>query len=283
MFHESYYWALEMIEEQFPTLHIVSLSSGVSSALAADRFPNAEMVFMDTHWEDEDNYRFLLELCQKREWKVDYLSVGKTPLQVAEGAQIIPNQKIAPCTRVLKIEPFVEYVKGWQNLGYRVVIVLGMNHTERKRTYAPIKNYAKIGAQVCFPLIETPNLHPLETVRSWGIEPPRMYGMGYKHANCGGRCVKQGQRDWRRTLDNFPDRFTESESWEAKMQEDPRFSDYAFLRDESGGEVKAKSLKTFRGEIEQRDQLQPRLWDVVDDLAGCSLECGAGDPGDLAA
>ena len=48
--------------------HIVSLSGGTSSAVAADRVinrygrDNVILWFADTNWEDEDLYRFLKDL-----------------------------------------------------------------------------------------------------------------------------------------------------------------------------------------------------------------------------
>ena len=44
-------------------IHIGSISSGLSSAIACDRllkkYPDAVLVFEDVLFEDEDNYRFL--------------------------------------------------------------------------------------------------------------------------------------------------------------------------------------------------------------------------------
>lgn len=269
--------------------YVVSFSTGASSAVAAERTllaygqENVEIVFCDTLVEDADNYRFMRD-CEER-WGITITKLveGRTPLQVAEDEHIIPNQKIAPCTKRLKIEPFVKHLKSVQAEGYQVTVILGMNATEPHRFAAPRKNYGAIGCDVEYPLMDTPVvLDPIEIVRSWGIEPPRMYRMGFGHANCGDQgCVKFGKGDWRRMLANFPDAYQKTEAWETNMRQDERFKDYAILRDWRGGEQSTISLEAFRLEHEAQFAIQPRLFEFMDDLGGCSLECGVGDPGEL--
>jgi hypothetical protein len=48
----------------------------------------------------------------------------------------------------------------------------------------------------------------------WGIEPPRLYAMGFPHNNCGGRCIKQGVKEWLRLRYHFPERFEVMKQWE---------------------------------------------------------------------
>ena len=79
--------------------HIVSLSGGTASAVAADRVlkrygaEDTTLWFADTSWEDEDLYRFLIDL--EEYWGVTIVRYtdGRTPLEVAEQASIIPNQR----------------------------------------------------------------------------------------------------------------------------------------------------------------------------------------------
>ena len=268
-------------------LYIVSLSSGISSAIAADRIlkrhnhDNVQLVFMDTLWEDEDNYRFLDDLEAYWNHPIIRITEGRTPLEVADDEHVIPNQKVAPCTKRLKIIPFVNHVKAMQAQGYAVTVCLGMNWTEPHRMAAPTRNYAQIGVNVEFPCMWKPiDFHPHDTVRSWGIEPPRMYSFGYSHANCGGRCIKQGIKAWERTLLYFPDRFSEVEDWEREKRKDPMFADYAILRDSSGGTVTARTLESVRLDVETRQPAQLSLWGLFeDDMSNCF--CNAGDPGDL--
>src|SRR5438105_13988585 len=38
--------------------------------------------------------------------------------------------------------------------------------------------------------------------------------MGFPHNNCGGRCIKQGVREWLRLRYHFPERFEAMKQWE---------------------------------------------------------------------
>jgi len=277
MLNQSYYDTIDKLDKN-PPLAIVSISSGAGSACAAqmaiEQFgrSNTKLIFMDTQWEDEDNYRFLWDVATFLDMPITVLTEGRTPLEVAKDEHIIPNQKIAPCTHRLKIGKFINYIEAFID-SYDVVVVLGIGANENRRMPAPKRRYESIGAKVWYPLATVP-YEPKDIIRAWGVPLPRMYEMGYKHANCGGRCVKQGKRDWRRTLENFPERYAEAEQWETEMRKDERFKDYAMLRDQRGGTTTALPLSEFRAEIEQRDVGQPKLWDMLDDQYGCTTECG---------
>ena len=209
--------------------HIVSFSSGLSSALTSirviEKYPDAKIVFMDTIFEDEDNYRFMSDFENKFNVKIIRLKEGRNPYDLSRDEHIIPNNFLAPCTFRLKIEPFKEYLKLLEG---ETTIYIGYDFTEMHRCEATTRNYEKIGYKVDYPLLWKPyeTRRYTDVVRhDWGIEPPRMYSLGYTHANCGGRCVKQGQGDWIRTLINFPDRFAEIEAWENDMRKNDINSD----------------------------------------------------------
>jgi hypothetical protein len=236
--------------------HIVSLSGGASSAVAADRVinrygrENVTLWFADTSWEDEDLHRFMAD-CMVR-WGGEMVTYrdGRTPLQVASDVSIIPNQKIAPCTRILKIEPFRKWLAKQEK---PVTVHLGLNWDEQHRMARPKAAYEELeGVTVDFPLMWEPYAWDvLQEVREWGIDIPRLYKAGFPHNNCGGRCVKQGIAEWNRLRVVFPERFAEVRDWEQAQRAigDAR-ANYAICRDQSGGTVKPLTLL----EIEQRDQ-----------------------------
>lgn len=120
--------------------HIVSLSGGISSALAADRVinrygrENVTLWFADTSWEDEDLYRFVDDCMVRWGGELVRYQDGRTPLEVAEGQNIIPNQRVAPCTYKLKIEPFIRYLKSADK---PLTIHLGLDWSETHRMDAP--------------------------------------------------------------------------------------------------------------------------------------------------
>lgn len=230
-------------------MHVVSFSTGLSSALTAERVfqrfgaEDVWIVFCDTTVEDEDNYRFQEEIYAR--WREVYgaqnfvtLRDGRTPLEVAEDRNILPNQRRAPCTYQLKIKPFVQWLREQDE--EEITIYIGFDYEEQHRCGPVSENYEKAGFAVDFPLLWKPiefRPYPEVCKEEWGLEPPRMYEFGYTHANCGGCCVKQGMGDWARTLIRFPERYERYEAWERWRREDARFEEYAFLRDFRGGDV----------------------------------------------
>lgn len=252
--------------------YVVSLSGGVASAVAADRAIErfgrdaVTLWFADTKWEDEDLYRFLAD-CRAR-WGGDIVTYtdGRTPLQVAEDVKLIPNQRRAPCTLVLKIKPFYAYL---ETLAKPATVLLGLDWREQHRMARPKANYeALAGVTVDYPLMWKPlEYRPyVDVVRSWGIDPPRAYAYGFPHNNCGMRCVKQGVGEWQRLRVTFPERFAEVRDWEqAQRAKGGARANYAICRDSTGGEVKPLTLL----EIEQRELPDEDTAEIQDDMFSC--------------
>ena len=225
------------------------MSGGTASAVAADRVlkrygaEDTTLWFADTSWEDEDLYRFLIDL--EEYWGVTIVRYtdGRTPLEVAEKQNIIPNQKIAPCSQVLKTRPFKAYIK---DLPKPLTVHLGLDFTEMHRATRPKLEYEKLsGVTVDLPLLWEPVAKPPHryTVEEWGIETPRLYKLGFPHNNCGGRCVRQGIKEWLRLKHTFPDRFTEVADWEQEQRaKGGARADYAIARDQSRGRATALPL-----------------------------------------
>jgi hypothetical protein len=212
--------------EEYPTDHmtyIVSLSGGVGSAMAAERAlqrygDRVKLWFSDVRHEDEDLYRFMQDTA-RRWWQLYGVRLHihrneRNPLMVAEQKVIIPNERRAPCSHELKIMPFRRYIA---QLPKPLTIMLGMDWKEQHRLEAPRKAYEALGYQVDYPLMWKPwELRPYQDVirQEWGIEPPRLYAMGFPHNNCGGRCIKQGVKEWLRLRYHFPERFEAMKQWE---------------------------------------------------------------------
>lgn len=259
-------------------IHVVSFSTGELSALALERVisrygaENTLPVFMDTLIEDDDNYRFSAQIEARFGIPFVKLADGRTPYEVSHDEHVIPNSRLAPCTHRLKIEPFRAFLATLKNL---VTVHIGYDFTEMHRCEATRKNYESLGYLVDFPMLWKPyEFRDYGTIirEEWGIEPPRMYAMGYTHANCGGCCVKQGQGDWIRTLINFPERYEKAEAWEREMRKNPINAEYAILKDRTLGETKALTLQELR-ERHERKQL-PRLIEL--DVKSPCVVCGVG-------
>jgi 3'-phosphoadenosine 5'-phosphosulfate sulfotransferase (PAPS reductase)/FAD synthetase len=267
---------------------VVSLSSGASSAVAAERTirnkgaENVDLVFADTLIEDGDNYRFLSELEARWQKQIIRLAEGRTPYQLFTDRRIIPNDQFAPCTATLKIELLVSHVRGVQAAGFQPIMVIGYDLKDARprkdkpfgRLGSTIRNWTALGAWLEFPLLHKPvELDTLATLKSWGIQPPRMYAQGYSHANCGGLCVKQGIGEWRRTLTHYPERFKEAEAWETNMRKDSHFAGYAILTRRG----KPYPLAQLRAEVDTANVRQGRLFDMEADMERvCGTECGVG-------
>lgn len=268
---------------------VVSISSGVPSAVAAhitlEEQGTADLVFMDTLIEHPDNYRFLDDL--ERFWNIPIirLSKGLTPRDVAENEKMIFNQRIALCTRVLKIEPFLEYLKGIQD--HKITVVLGMDASDKRRgrLLKPVLNYGKLGYAVHYPLIakgrklEGESLHNM--VKSWGVKVPETYGMNFKHANCldpdKGGCFKFGMGDMERLRKYFPDAFQEFKRWELSMIERHGLEGHGLLRKTIKGVLEYITLERFEAMLDKPMQLS--FFDLLDELSGndCKVECGVSD------
>jgi hypothetical protein len=242
--------------------HIVSLSGGMSSAVAAERVIErhgkavTRLWFADTAWEDEDLYRFVAE-CEAR-WgmPIERFKDGRTPLEVAEKKQIIPNSGMAPCSYELKIRPFRALVAAAPK---PITVHLGLDWTEQHRFAAPRRAYEEIeGVTVDFPLMWPP-IEPrpyAEIVRGWGIEIPRLYRLGMPHNNCGGRCIRQGMKEWERLDGVLPERFAEVRDWEAAQRaKGGARAGRAILSDRGGGERVPITL----AKLSERWAGQPRL------------------------
>lgn len=252
--------------------YVMSLSGGVASAVAADRAIErygrdaVTLRFADTSWEDEDLYRFLDDLVRRWDVHLQVIRDGRTPLQVAEDRQIIPNSQIAPCSSVLKSQPFMEMDRDSPK---PLTVLLGLDWREQHRVDRMIAKYAPLAAEgmfVDFPLLWKPfEFRPyVEVVSSWGIEIPRLYRYGFKHNNCGGRCVKQGIREWLRLRDAFPERFAEVRDWEqAQRAKGGARATFAISRDRVGGQSHPLTLMEIEAREAPDDEIQQ------DDLFSC--------------
>jgi len=256
--------------------HIVSLSGGTASAVAAHRVierygaENTVLWFADTKWEDEDLYRFLDDLEKFFQIPIQRYVDGRTPLEVAEQRKLIPNNRMAPCSLELKVYPFRKFV---ESLEKPVTIHLGLDWTESHRGERPKIEYEKIeGVTVDFPLMWKPYALPphRHTTESWGIKTPRLYDMGFPHNNCGGRCVKQGVKEWHRLRNEFPERFKEVRDWEQEQRaKGGARATFAIAKQTVDGEVTPLPLADMEQQINTNQLPLDMSWDGDSDSIAC--------------
>lgn len=206
--------------------HVVLFSTGASSALAAERVllkTDATLLFTDTQFEDEDNYRFLEDVLsyfrsQKYNFEFVHTKEGRNPLQIFQDQGVLGCDRIPVCSRILKSEQTVKWLKGQE---LQIKLYFGFDFKELHRAERVTRRYAELGVECAFPLCEPPYLKTSSKQyieENWGIQCPRMYDMQFAHANCGGRCVRGSLQHWRHLLRVFPERFAEMEAFEANFK-----------------------------------------------------------------
>lgn len=239
---------------------VVQFSGGVGSWAAAkrtvERFgaENTTLLFADTLIEDEDLYRFLDEAVANVGAEFVRLADGRTPWEVFRDVRFIANTRIDPCSQILKRDLLRKWIEA--NCAPDTTVVLGIDWTEIHRLERAKPRWAPydLWAPMCDePLIDKPDV--LDWLRAEGIEPPRLYAMGFPHNNCGGFCVKAGQAHFKLLLDQMPERYAEHEA-EEEATRVFLGKDVSILRDRSKAGVAAHEAE--HGPIEgQADKTVP--------------------------
>lgn len=243
---------------------VVSLSSGLGSAFAAsilvDRHgpENVVGVFTDVNGEHPDNYRFLAEVTYALGIRVDKVSNGgRTIWDVMIDQRFLANTRVDICSRVLKREAMLAWLAANHDPA-NTVVSLGIDWTEEHRFERARTRWAKDGWTIDAPLCEPP-YRSKSDAETWladqGIARPKLYDLGFSHANCGGGCVKAGIAQFTHLLK--VDRAWYVGWWE-HGEEHVRAhlgKDVAILRDRRGGATKPLTLRALRERIDGGGQL----------------------------
>lgn len=251
--------------------HVVSLSGGVGSYVTMKRViaehgrDGLVLLFADTKMEDLDLYRFLGDT--ERVWGVTItrLEDGRDPWQVFRDVKLIGNTLADPCSYHLKRKLLRKWINANCDPATTTVYIgidwTEINRLERSRKYW--KPYTVAG-----PLTEESisKSDMLREVKADGIEPPRLYGLGFQHNNCGGMCIKAGQGQWALLFKTMPGRYAYHEAKELETRAHIG-KDVSILRDRRGGKTLPLTLKRFREEfLEPTATRQPDLFE----LGGCA-------------
>lgn len=240
------------------TQHVVQFSGGLGSfgaALAvAEKHGtnNMTLLIADTGIEDPDLWRFADDTSRLLGVSLTRVADGRTPWEVFRDKRFIGNDRITPCTRYLKQIPCRKWMKAHAPVDDSLVYI-GIEKTRQDRRRAPAiaKNWKPW--QVRFPLCgrwmpeapkEDSKAWLMAEARWYGIEPPRLYALGFEHNNCGGTCVRAGAKQWRHTLDVLPERFAEAERQEASLRE--LLGDATILRERHKGVAHPLPLSRIR-------------------------------------
>lgn len=263
--------------------HVVKFSGGGGSWAAAKRVSERHgtddltLLFTDTRMEDEDLYRFLAEAALNVGGELVQIADGRTPWEVFFDERMLGSSRMDPCSKILKRELSDRWLAENCDPADTVVYV-GIDWTESHRydrepgtrnekDRGGLKQQmAARGWRFEAPLCEAPWMEKadvLNWMRAEGIEPPRLYELGFAHNNCGGFCVKAGQGHFANLLRTMPDRYRFHEEKEQEIRRFLARTDISILRDRSGGETRPLTLRELRERIETGSEID------MFDIGGC--------------
>ncbi len=216
--------------------------------------------------EDEDTMRFLKEARDDLGVPLVYIRNQRTIWDVFLERRWLGNSSLAHCSWELKTGPARDWMGRHAPEAQRVLV--GIDVTEIHRLTAIKTNwqpYEAVAPLTDKPLMWKPQLITMLGER--GIEPPRMYGLGFGHANCPA-CVKGGHSHWRRLWQVWPDRYLYAEQREQEVRT-KLGADVSILKDRTGGELRTMTLRRFRLERLEKNGGQLNLLDGMDE-GGCA-------------
>jgi hypothetical protein len=232
------------------TAHVVQYSGGIGSWAATRRViaehgtDNLVLLVADTRVEDPDLWRFVRDSTVHIGVPPTVVADGRTPFEVFTDQRFLGNSRLAPCSAILKQRP----ARAWLTANTDpadTVLYVGIDWSEAHRTPAIVRGWAPW--TVRFPMCDEPHLSKqdiLDAARAAGLQPPRLYELGFSHNNCGGACVRGGQKHWLHLLTVFPDRYAEAEEHEQRLRE--QLGDVAILRERRSGVSRPLTLTELR-------------------------------------
>ncbi len=236
--------------------HIVFFSSGKASWLAgkkvAEKFgtDNLWLVFADTTIEDPDNYRFLEEAAQNVGGQLVKIKDGRNPWDIFNAKRFI-NHRQSHCSIELKIKP----CEAWVNANFsadNTVLYFGIGFEELERMEAIAKNWHpfKVEAPLCWGKHWIDQKEINKQLKLNNLKQPRLYDMGFSHANCGGFCPKAGLKHYRNLLEHLPEIYAHHEQQEQEFMDAIGNYSIGILRRTKNGTTEPLTLKAFREEVE---------------------------------
>ena len=260
--------------------HVVMFSGGAASWATAKRVAERHgtddltLLFADTNTEDADLYRFLHQAA---------LNVGGELVILENGGRdiwdvfygwgtkgFLGNSRVAHCSFELKQRPSNEWLEKNCDVESTISYVgIGYHEAHRFERIKELRAPWRYEAPLCEPPFLTKQ-DIFDWMREEGIEPPRLYGLGFAHNNCGGGCVKAGHAHWEHLLRTLPEVFAE---WERKEEEFRQWqsSNVSILTTSAGGTKTPLTLREFR------ERCEARTWDVINlfenEAQGCGGSC----------
>lgn len=251
---------------------VAMFSGGAGSWAAAKRVAAAHgtggltLLFCDTMVEDADLYRFLEEAAADVGGTLVRLCEGRTIWEVFRDERFLGNSRVDPCSKILKRQIADRWIADNCDPGETTVYV-GIDWSESHR-YERLRE-RRLPWRYEAPLCDPPYLTRdaiLGALRDAGIRPPRLYGLGFAHNNCGGGCVKAGIGHFAHLYRTLPEVFAEWERREQEMR--ALLGDVSILRDRRGGVGRPLTLSGLRDRLERREEVD--LFEIGG--CGCFVE-----------
>ncbi|MFD1356911.1 hypothetical protein ACFQ4X_03285 [Fictibacillus halophilus] len=241
-------------------VHVAMFSGGASSAYVAYQMVQAHgkenciLFFTNTLWEDEDNYRFMYEVA-------DYIGIditeridGRTPEEVFYDIRFLGNSRLAKCSEELKVKQTMIFIedelRNERGLEPILYFGIGPHETHRSDNLRSFYEHFPIEpVETRFPMIETfkEDMNVKRIIEEdWGIKLPRMYDLGFSHANCAGRCVRGGFQHYAQLYHVWPDQYAKQEEMEENFRK--HFEKNVSILKKDG---KPYTLKEYRMKMER--------------------------------
>lgn len=205
---------------------VVGWSGGVTSAWcggwALRNYPKDSVVFLwhDTKEEDPDTYRFSKEMARALEHEITERSDGRSVTELMYDNNMLANDRVAFCSRILKQEQRKQYFEQLRFEGINdITLVLGFSRDERRRIQLSAAGAAasKPPYKVRYPVAEegVSKQACADWCKAQGVCLPQMYTWA-EHANCPG-CVRGKKNYWLGVLQNRPDVYAQRKAMEEEF------------------------------------------------------------------
>ncbi len=259
--------------------HVVLFSGGASSSYIAkwvvDKFgtENTILFFTDTLWEDEDNIRFMEECANYIGLPITRVVDGRTPEDVFFEQRFLGNARFAKCSEELKVRQTLIFIDELRKNNFEPILYFGIGPHEKHRADRLITHYEHLPLEPVkcqFPMIDAidPEIKAREIIKNeWKIKLPRMYELGFSHANCSGRCVRGGLGHYANLYLIWPHKYQEQEDMEERFNEEFNLNVSILKRDGA-----PYTLKTYREEVLEKmteEELKEYAKNTVDETVPC--------------
>lgn len=236
--------------------HVVLFSGGASSSYVAkwvvDKYGKENVILFhtDTLWEDEDNIRFMEECAAYLGIEITRKVDGRTPEDVFFEQKFLGNARFAKCSEELKVKQTLIFIEELREQGIEPILYFGIGPHEKQRADRLVYHYEHLPKEPVkcqFPMIDAidKEIKVREIIKNeWGIKLPRMYELGFSHANCSGRCVRGGFYHYAKLYLIWPHKYSEQEDMERRFNNEFNLNVSILKRDGS-----PYTLERYRVEV----------------------------------